>query len=770
MINRYSDFILQWRKTVIVLTLAIVSLLASGAKDINMASNFRAYFSHDNPQLLAFEEIEEEFSKQDNVFFFIQPKNGDIFNKGTLTLIWELTEAGWQLPYSRRSSSIANFQHTEAEGDDLLVDYLIEDPSVLEQEGYLDKIRRVVLAEPSLANNLSNAAGSVAGVTVQLDLPDNDNQASLILTEEAQKLVDSFRERYPDNLIMLGGTATTNAAITNVFREDAGLLVMVTYVIFIFMLLFLLRSFSGMLITMAIIIMSMATSFGFFNAFGFVITPTQAFVPTAITTIAIADVVHILVTYYHELGAGRAKYEAIKESLRINAQPVFITSISTAIGVLCLNTSDAPPYRLLGNMIAFGVLMAYTLTMVFLPACLAVLPAPKGKVVANELGEDHLMVRFSEFVIRRFRALLLICGLIALSMFGFVFNNEFTERWNEYFDETYELRQVIEEMDAQMGGVHRLQYTVRSVKGENGINDPAYLQQLEDFANWYSAQPKVGHVETLTDTIKRLNKNLHGDDPAYYRIPDSKEEAAQYFLLYELSLPLGLSLDNIQNTEKSATRMSVVLHKSDSHEMLDIDQRAQEWVKANAPDLIVSEGTGLDLIFAHMAGRNIESLVYGAVAALFLISFVLIFALRSLRMGLISLIPNIIPIVVAYGAWGLMKAEISLSVGVVISISLGIVVDDTVHFLSKYLRARQEQNLGVRDAIRYAFRTVGVALVITSVVLVSGFLVMLAAHFNPSKDMGTLLAMTIGFALLVDFLLLPPLLMVLDKRKYKTKG
>ena len=318
-----------------------------------------------------------------------------------------------------------------------------------------------------------------------------------------------------------------------------------------------------------------------------------------------------------------------------------------------------------------------------------------------------------------------------------------------------------------MNGVHRFQYTVRSKEGENGIYTPEYMQQLEDFANWYRTQDKVGHVETLTDTIKRLNKNLHGDNPEYYRIPESKDAAAQYFLLYEFSLPQGLGLEDIQNIDRSATRMSVVLHKVDSEEMIEIDQRAQEWVKANAPDLVVSEGTGLDLIFSHMAGRNIRSLLIGSAAALIMISVVLVFALRSLRMGIISLIPNIIPIVVAYGMWGLMKAEISLSVAVCISISLGIVVDDTVHFLSKYLRARNEKNLGVRDGIRYAFSTVGVALVVTSVVLVSGFLLMLLAHFNPSKDMGTLLGFTIGFALLVDFLLLPPLLMVLDKRGYK---
>ena len=600
MIDRYSDLIIAWRKTVIVISLATVFLVALGAQEINMASSFRAYFSPDNPQLLAFEEIEDEFSKQDNVFFYIAPNSGTIFEKNALSLIWELTEAGWELPYAQRSSSIANYQHTEALEDDLQVEYLVEDLDVLDDSAYIAKIKKIALNEPSLRNNATNIDGSVAGVSVKLNLPDDDPQASGDLAKVSQELVASFRQKYPDILIMLGGTATTNAAITNVFKEDVGALVAATYGMFMVMLFLMLRTVSGMLVTILIIMMSTAATFGVFNSLGFIITPTQSFVPTAITTIAIADVVHILVSYYHELGTGKEKIAAIKEAIRINAQPVFITSLSTAIGVLCLNTSDAPPYRLLGNMIAFGVMMAYVLTMFFLPAVLAVLPAPKGKIQQGGSTQGSIMMRFAEWVITQYKLLLVVMGAIAISMFFFITKNEVTERWNEYFDESYELRQVLEKADKEMSGVHRFQYTIRSIEGENGIYSPAYMQQLEAFSTWYSQQDKVGHVESMTDTIKRLNKNLHGDDESYYRIPDSQEAAAQYFLLYEFSLPQGLGLEDIQNFDRSATRMSVVLHKSNSEEMIVMDQAAQTWVKANAPDLIVSEGSGLDLSLIHI--------------------------------------------------------------------------------------------------------------------------------------------------------------------------
>jgi hypothetical protein len=152
--------------------------------------------------------------------------------------------------------------------------------------------------------------------------------------------------------------------------------------------------------------------------------------------------------------------------------------------------------------------------------------------------------------------------------------------------------------------------------------------------------------------------------------------------------------------------------------------------------------------------------------ALVLISFVLIFALRSVRLGLISLVPNLIPAALAYGTWGLFVGRIDLSASIVICMSLGIVVDDTVHFLSKYLRARREQQLNIEEGIRYAFHTVGVALTITTVVLVAGFLVLVASHFSPTWTSGLLLAITLSYALLADFFFLPPLLMILDRRGY----
>jgi len=265
-----------------------------------------------------------------------------------------------------------------------------------------------------------------------------------------------------------------------------------------------------------------------------------------------------------------------------------------------------------------------------------------------------------------------------------------------------------------------------------------------------------------------LNKNLHNDDEAWFKVPESRELAAQYLLLYELSLPLGLGLDDTINNSRSASRLTVSFSKADSVYILELEKRSLDWLANNAPAIHVSEGTGLDIVFANLTFRNINSMMNGTSMALILISFLLILALRSFKIGLISLIPNIVPAILAYGIWGMINGQIDTAVSVVVCLSLGIVVDDTVHFLSKYLRARREQGLDADNAIRYAFNTVGNALIVTSTVLVGGFMIMQFSHFHPSNNMGMLLAITILVALLVDFLFLPPLLLLLDKNKSST--
>tara|TARA_B110001454_G_scaffold11923_1_gene10950 strand:+ start:3621 stop:5936 length:2316 start_codon:yes stop_codon:yes gene_type:complete len=761
MLERYIRWIIAKRKWITTLLLFALIVISYGASKLTFTSDFRAYFGPENPQLLAFESMERTFSKQDNVYFYIHAKDGDLFTNRGLSLIETLTDEGWKLPYSQKVTSLQNYQHTDVEEDDLVIDYLFYEADDLSPADLL-RIKNISLLEPTLLHRLISEDGASTGINVRTVLPTGSTKkTSKEAVSAARELAQKVRPEFPEFDILVGGSLTSNVTMGEAIKQDVENLLGLSYLVMIITMIILLRTFSGMLLTLMIISFSVLSTMGLFGWLGFTMTPPTGFVPTAILTIAVADSIHILISYYYELNHGKSKFDAIQEALRINFSPVFITSITTVIGVLCLNASDSPPYRDMGNMIATGVFFAWLYSVTFLPAMLALMPIPKGKVENNK---PSLMIQFANVVIRFYKPLFIIMAVVIIAIGSQLNKNTISERWHEFFDTSFEVRRTLEATNDTLGGLHRIFFILDS-KVEGGINNPKYLQQADDFSQWLLTQDKVSNVDSITDIIKRLNKNLHNNDEAWFKIPESRELAAQYLLLYELSLPLGLGLDDTINNARSASRLTVSFAKADSVYILELEKKSLAWLAENAPDIYVTEGTGLDIVFSNLTFRNITSMMNGTSIALVLISFLLIFALRSFKIGLISLIPNIMPAILAYGIWGMINGQIDTAVSVVVCLSLGIVVDDTVHFLSKYLRAQREQNMSSEDAIRYAFNTVGNALIVTSAVLVGGFMVMQFSHFHPSNNMGTLLAITIFVALLVDFFFLPPLLMLLDRKK-----
>jgi predicted RND superfamily exporter protein len=385
---------------------------------------------------------------------------------------------------------------------------------------------------------------------------------------------------------------------------------------------------------------------------------------------------------------------------------------------------------------------------------------------------SKLMDSFADFVVQRRNVLFLGVGLVIITLVIFIPRNELNDEFIKYFDKTIDFRNSTEFASNHLTGIYTIDYSLGSGEsggvsslgsGESGgVSEPEFLEKVAAFANWYQTRPEVLHVNTLTDTMRRLNKNMHGDDPDWYRLPDQRNLAAQYLLLYEMSLPYGLDLNNQIDVGKSATRLTVTVKNISSNQMLALEDTAQAWLLENAPE-IRADGASPSVMFAHIGQRNIRSMLTGTSVALVLISVILIFALRSLKIGLVSLIPNLAPAAMGFGLWGLLVGEVGLGLSIVAGMTLGIVVDDTVHFLSKYLRARREQQLDPPDAVRYAFSTVGTALLVTTLVLIAGFAVLTQSPFKLNSDMGLLTAITIAFALLADFLFLPPLLMKVDK-------
>ncbi len=744
-----------------ILTVVTVMFAASGMRFLYFINDGRYFFSKENPQLLALEALENTFTKNENVLFTIAPKDGNIFTKETLFAIEDLTEKAWKIPYSSRVDSITNYQHTTVIDDDLVVEDLVRDAKNLSDED-IGRIKDIALNEPLIVNRLVSGNGSVTGINVNVLKPKNaPEDVSTRVTAYAREMVKDFRERHKGIDIYISGGILLDNAFGEVSQQDMQTIIPLMYLVLLVIMAVALKSVIGTITTLIIILMSMFTGLGVAGWLGIPMSAASVNAPTIILTLAVADSIHIIVTVFQQMRMGKTKHEAIAESVRVNLQPVFITSLSTVIGFLSMNFSDAPPFHDLGNIVAIGVTAAFFYSVLFLPALLSVLPLRKKP---RALKDGALWIdRLGDFVVTRRNEIFYGMIVLMLGASSGIFFIELNDSAIKYFDKRFELREASDFVNKNLSGINAIEYSLES--GEpNGINDPEYLRVVDKFAKWYRSQPDVAHVLTITDIIKRLNKNMHGGDEAFYKIPESRELAAQYLLLYEMSVPFGLDLNDQINVEKSSTRMVVTIKDIYNRELREMDQKAGEWLAVNAPETMRQAGSGISMMWAHISKRNIEGMLAGSLLALVLISALLIIALRSFKLGLISLIPNLVPAFISFGIWGYFVGMVGLSVSVLIALTLGIVVDDTVHFMSKYLRARREMGKDPEAAVRYSFHTVGAALFITTVVLVAGFSILLLSGFKINANMGLMTAITITAAIIIDFFFLPTLLMKVEEK------
>lgn len=802
--SNFGGWVLRFRWPIIVLVLALVFLASMGGEKLAFSTNYRVFFSQDNPELQAFDALENMYNKNDNVLFVVTPKDGDVFTPHTLSVIESLTEDAWQIPYNLRVDSISNFQHTEANGDDLVVQDLVKNATELNEQK-IARIRQIALNEPLLVQRLISKDGRVTGVNVTIQLPGIDETREVPeVIKASRELAQKIRAENPDIEVRLSGMALMNNAFAEASQRDMMTLVPLSFLVMLIFLALLLRDFQrgftvllgvfgalltigaaiamlglpllinivlGLLavgivfwafpatmLTVVVILLSIVTAMGIGGHIGFPLTPPSASAPIIILTVAIANSVHILISLLHSMHKGLEKKAAIVESLRVNLQPVFLTSLTTAIGFLTMNFSEVPPFKHMGNFVAFGVLASFFLATLFMPAIISLLPV---KVRVFKEDRNVLMDGLGNFIVKNRTGLLWGMGITAITLIAFIPKNQLNDIFVEYFDESVEFRRDADYTTNNLTGLYIADYSLPAGTS-GGISEPDYLNEVKAFSDWYRQQPETIHVNVITDVMLRLNKNMHADDPGWYKLPEKRDLSAQYLLLYELSLPYGLDLNNQINVDKDATRMTVTLKTMSTNNLLALERRADSWLKENTKIIRDAKASGPSIMFAHIGKRNIVSMLGGTTIALILISMILIVALRSIKIGLISMIPNLIPAAMAFGLWGLLVGEVGLALSVVTGMTLGIVVDDTVHFLSKYLRARRENNYSSEDAVRYAFHTVGVALITTSVVLIAGFFVLSRSSFELNAGMGLLTSIVIFFAIVADFFLLPPLLMKLE--------
>lgn len=766
-VSNYVMTLFRFRWLALLGVLLVTAAAVYGATNLQFKADYRIFFGPENPQLQAHDALERKYTKADSIIFVVQPQEGTVFNREVLEAVAWLSEESWYMPRALRVDSLSTYQHTRAEEDDLTVEALAQYPEDMTAAD-IAYLREVALSEPFLAGKAVSLDERTTAVATTFQMPDVAGDTVMSVAKKAREIQAEAREKYPSLRIELTGTLMLNNSFSEVALGDFTTLFPLMLVLLVVTVTWLLRSAWAALATLIVVLLSAVVGYGIAGWLGFFLSAPTSNCFVIILTVAVADSIHLLITFFKQLGEGKSKREAMAESMRVNMQPVFLTSFTTGIGFFSLNFADAPPLQHLGNISGIGAIAAYFYSVVLLPILIDFLPIKGGNVAHKD---KIVLGRIVEFVIGNGRRIIIstfvVLGITTSFLPQIIVNDKFVE----FFSKDIDFRNASDFAIENLTGIYIVEFSLGS--GESGgIADPSYLQHLQDFEDWIADYPPyaetgggIQHVNSFNFVMRRLNKSMNGDDPSFYRIPEDRDLAAQYLLLYEMSLPEGQDLNNQLNVDKSSTRVTVTLGDVSSDYMRTFSEAGEQWLIDNKPEAMVSKGSGVPIMFSFLTERNVLGMIQGTGIAFILISLTLMLALRSVRMGMISLIPNFLPPVVVFGIWSMLYGEIGLYAAFVTSTALGLIVDFTVHFLSKYLRARRERGLGPEDGIRYAMDNVGSALWVSAAVLIAGFAALTLSDFLINSLMGVLTSMIIAVALVFDFLFLPALLLAFDKEK-----
>ncbi len=756
-----ARWVLRRPRTVTAVSLLFVALFAAGLARARFSTDYRIFFSKEDPALGAFERLEKLFTQTDNVLFVVKAREGSIFQPDGLEALQRLTDEGWRLPFAARVDSLTNFQRAQAEGSDISVAELLPRPARQLGAAELEAARRAAEEEPILRGSLLSKDGKTGAVNVTLRLPKEDPLAVTQTASAAREVARRLEAAYPSLEIRASGMAFVNDAFMQTSVQDLGLMLPLMCAAMLLVMGLILRSAVATGAVALIIWSSAALSMAIAGWLGYPLSPTSVAAPMIVLTVAVADGVHLVLSMMEHLRAGRARAEAIVASLEENLEAITYTWLTTVVGFVCLNYSDSPPVNHLANMTCFGVTLAFVLSFTLLPALLFLLPirVPPARAAARR----PLMERFSELVMRHRKGVLVGSLLLTAVGAGLASRLEANDEFIHYFSEDVPFRKDVDFTLKNLSGIYRLELLVDG-GGPNGISEPTYLSALERFTDWLREQPEVEHVLSLTDILKRVNQVMGSGEAADYRLPTTRAAASEALLLYELGLPAGLGLTDRVSLDKSSARLTITVKDLATRDLSAFAKRAEGWLRANAPQSMWAQATGPVVIFSGLSDRNAKSMAQADFLSLVLIALCMILVLRSVKLGLLSVIPNLVPIILGYGLWYLFVGQMNIVATMAASISLGIIVDDTIHFFAKFRAMQRKKGFSPDAAMKDTLSHVGPAMLSTGTILSIGFAVLTLSSFQMTSHLGWLSLLIVSIAPLADLLLAPSLVLLLTPR------
>ncbi len=750
------DQLLAKRHLLALLTLVLGGAVTWGMLNTSLDSTFNAILSEDDPYRQEVEQVRKDFPPSTSVLFAFLSTSGDVFNFQMLHAMEDLTNRYSEIESAMTVGSLLNRRLNAVDADTFDRDYLIPDLATLSEDD-LNSIREIALADEDLTKSMLSPEGDMALALIKYKATTDDQATRLSIARSVVALRDSLREDYPELTIYVLGSVIFELDGYKAQIKDTTYLFPFVIAISILLLWFCLRS---LFYALCLFVVSFATIGLTVGTVGWAEVPfnqISTLGPLVVLVIAMADGIHIVSIYVQGLHKSLGKVEAMRQSLVANIQPITLATITTAMGFLSLNYCSSPGIYGFGNVVAIGVCWAYLVTLTLLPTLILLAPIRK---IPKPLGVRRLISGVGRLVAERGN--LLFWGsvvLIVTTMALLPLNKVDFDRYS-FVDKESDFHHVMTALSEKIGNDQSLVYSVHSGQ-YYGITDPVFLNQVDEFSRWLEDQPEASFVTSYTGLLKTLNKAEHDNEEAWNKLPEDNLQIIDYLVGYQLIQEIEPNLEPIFNADYSAIRLVIGTSNLSNLELINFNDRIDEWVNANVKvEYKVMHGDN-SILFARLDRSMSIELLQGFTLSFILITLTLLIGLKSVRYGLLSIMPNLFPATIVFGFWGLWVGELSPYILMLFAISIGLVVDDSVHVLSKYIHARRDGKTP-ESAVQYSLDRAGPAITITTLSLALGTFVLVLSNTFYYQNVALLLTPIILVALILDLLFLPPLLVKFD--------
>ncbi|UCE20768.1 MAG: MMPL family transporter [Candidatus Aminicenantes bacterium] len=747
--KKFGEFILKHNIILILVIVGVSVLFFLRLPELRMEDDETTWFPSEDPVHKAYKNLKETFVGSE--FVVISYESDNLFSESEIEYLSTLSQELERVHYVTDVSSLTSVEDIVGTELGLEIKPLIQKIPKTEVEfSYLKK--RIDLNPFFRGNLISNDARTI-GIVLKLYLPDDAEKPLSAISEEVTVRIKEILNREQEKTgrtFYLGGSIITDTEIQLIMERDISIFFPLSMLLTGLVLLIIFRSLSSIIFPIITVFLALIWTLGLKGIVDSPITPVSTTLFALLTVIGIANSVHLISHYRSELPLQANRKQALLESYRRAGKPCFFTSLTTAVGFGSLVVSRIPAIRSLGIFASFGIMSAFILSMILVPVGL-LLTQLKFNPAKTRRHKQVMMGKIGAFNLKHPRWILLAGFLIILIMGIGITRIRVEPSMVEYLKKNTSLRKDAEFLDEKLSGISSIEVVLTGE--QDSFKNPDVLRKIENLQEMAEDHPNVPVSYSIVTFLKLINRALNSDQPEYFRIPETREGVAQSLLLYEMSG--GTEIEDFTTIDYEMVRISMRTNQMKEEERKKLIERIFAYAETNFSSFKV-DITGFDNLVHEVTERITMTQIHSFGLA-FLVILGFMFLLFGLRGGLLSIIPNIFPIVFVLGLMGYAGFNLNIATAIIASIAIGIVVDDTIHYFTHFKYEFQESGER-KTAMKQALQKVGPALCFTSVILALGFLIHLLSETRILFDFGILASLAVVMALLGDLFIGPTLL------------